>query len=146
MKIPPRTMFTAQVVATTLSCFIQIFVLNFALKNIEDVCTIKQKQHFTCPGAKVFFSASVIWGLLGPQRIFSPGQIYGILLIMFPIGAALPVILYYLSKKWPKSFFKYAMAPIILGGGGSIPPATPLNYLSEFFPRAAIPITNIVLT
>ncbi|KAF2420542.1 small oligopeptide transporter-like protein [Tothia fuscella] len=131
MKIPPRTMFTAQVVATTLSCFIQVFVLNFALKNIEDVCTIKQKQHFTCPGAKVFFSASVIWGLLGPQRIFSPGQVYGILLIMFPIGALMPVVFYYLSKKFPKrSIFKYAMAPIILGGGGSIPPATPLNYLT----------------
>jgi OPT family oligopeptide transporter len=132
MKIPPRTMFTAQVVATTVSCFVQVLILNFALSSIEDVCTIKQKQHFSCPGAKVFFSASVIWGLLGPQRIFSPGQVYSILLIMFPIGAAMPVIFYYLSKKWPKSVFKYAMAPIILGGGGSIPPATPLNYLCKF--------------
>jgi OPT family oligopeptide transporter len=130
MKIPPRTMFTAQVVATTLSCFVQVFVLNFALDNIKDVCTIKQEQHFTCPGAKVFFSASVIWGLLGPQRIFSPGQVYSVLLIMFPIGAALPVLLWYARKRWPKSILQYAMAPIILGGGGSIPPATPLNYLS----------------
>jgi hypothetical protein len=125
-------MFTAQVVATTVSCFVQVFILNFALNNIEDVCTIKQKQHFSCPGAKVFFSASVIWGLLGPQRIFSPGQVYGILLIMFPIGAAMPVVFWFLSKKFPKSPFKYAMAPIILGGGGSIPPASPLNYLSKF--------------
>lgn len=130
MKIPPRTMFTAQVAATTVSCFVQVGVLNFALKNIEGVCTKDQPQHFTCPGAKVFFSASVIWGLLGPQRIFSPGQVYSTLLIMFPIGAALPVVLYYLSKKWPKSVWQYAMAPIILGGGGSIPPASPLNYLT----------------
>jgi len=130
MKIPPRTMFNAQVVATTVSCFVQVLVLNFALTNVEDVCTIKQKQHFSCPGAKVFFSASVIWGLLGPQRIFSPGQIYSILLIMFPIGAAMPVIFWLLSRKFPRSIFKYAMAPIILGGGGSIPPASPLNYLT----------------
>jgi OPT family oligopeptide transporter len=130
MKIPPRTMFTAQVVATTVSCFVQVFVLNFALNNIEDVCTKEQKQHFTCPGAKVFFSASVIWGLLGPQRIFSPGQIYSVLLVMFPIGAIMPVIFYYLSKRWKGGPWKYAMAPIILGGGGSIPPATPLNYLT----------------
>jgi hypothetical protein len=112
-------MFTAQVVATTLSCFIQIAVLNFALNNIDDVCTIKQAQRFTCPGAKVFYSASVIWGLLGPQRIFSPGQVYSVLLIMFPIGAALPVVLWFAQKKWPKSYLRYAMAPIILGGAGS---------------------------
>ncbi|KIW00090.1 OPT family small oligopeptide transporter [Verruconis gallopava] len=130
MKIPPRTMFTAQVVATILSCFIQIFVLNFALNNIEGICTTTQAQRFTCPGGKVFFSASIIWGLLGPQRIFSPGQVYSALLIMFPIGAALPLVLWYAQKRWPRSFLQYAMAPIILGGAGSIPPATPLNYLS----------------
>lgn len=124
-------MFTAQVAATTVSCFVQVGVLNYALANIEGVCTKEQEQHFTCPGAKVFYSASVIWGLLGPQRIFSPGQVYSILLIMFPIGAALPVVFWLLAKKCPKWGFKYAMAPIILGGGGSIPPATPLNYLSR---------------
>jgi OPT family small oligopeptide transporter len=130
MKIPPRTMFTAQVVATILSCFIQVFVLNFSMSNIKDVCQITQKQHFTCPGAKVFFSASVIWGLLGPQRIFSPGQVYAALLIGFPLGALLPIVLYYATKRWPRSNVRFAMAPVILGGGGSIPPASPLNYLT----------------
>jgi OPT family oligopeptide transporter len=133
MKIPPRTMFTCQVVATVISCFVQVFILRFALSNIKDICTIEQKQHFSCPGAKVFYSASVIWGLLGPQRVFSPGQVYQLLLIGFPLGAILPVIFYYLSKKWPRSPFQYAMAPIILGGNGAIPPATPLNYLSWGF-------------
>jgi hypothetical protein len=59
MKIPPRTMFTSQVVATTLSCFIQIAVLNYALGNIEGVCTPTQHDHFTCPGGRVFFSGKV---------------------------------------------------------------------------------------
>ncbi|KAH7413044.1 small oligopeptide transporter-like protein [Cadophora sp. MPI-SDFR-AT-0126] len=130
MKIPPRTMFMAQVVATTLSCFIQIAVLNFALTNIKDVCTPHQPQHFTCPGGRVFFSASVIWGLIGPARIFSPGQIYSGLFWFFGIGAILPVIFWVGAKKWPRSPLKYLMAPLILGGAGSIPPATPLNYLS----------------
>jgi OPT family small oligopeptide transporter len=56
MKIPPRTMFMAQVVATTFSCFIQILSLNYALKNIPGVCTPEQPEHFTCPGGRVFFS------------------------------------------------------------------------------------------
>ncbi|KAI8959412.1 small oligopeptide transporter [Daldinia sp. FL1419] len=130
MKIPPRTMFMAQVVATTFSCFIQIAVLNFALGNIEGVCELTQPQRFTCPGGRVFFSASVIWGLIGPSRVFSPGQIYSGLLTFFVIGAIAPVAFWFAARRWPKSGAKYLMAPLIFGGAGSIPPATPLNYLS----------------
>ncbi|KAK4442141.1 OPT family small oligopeptide transporter [Podospora aff. communis PSN243] len=130
MKIPPRTMFMAQVVATTFSCFIQILSLNYALKNIPGVCTPEQPEHFTCPGGRVFFSASVIWGLIGPARMFSPGQIYSGLLFFFILGAIVPVIIYLYAKKRPKSAARYLMAPLIFGGAGYIPPATPLNYLS----------------
>ncbi|KAK7428496.1 hypothetical protein QQZ08_004934 [Neonectria magnoliae] len=130
MKIPPRTMFLSQVVATTFSCFIQIVVLNFALNTIEDVCEPHQEDHFTCPGGRVFFSASIIWGLLGPARMFSPGQIYSGLFFFFLLGAITPIIFYLAAKKWPKSPAKYLIAPLIFGGAGAIPPATPLNYLS----------------
>ncbi|KAI0857225.1 OPT oligopeptide transporter protein-domain-containing protein [Xylaria cubensis] len=130
MKIPPRTMFMAQVVATTISCFIQVIVLNFALDNIDGVCDITQPQRFTCPGGRTFFSASVIWGLIGPARVFSPGQIYSGLLVFFIIGAITPVIIYFATKRYPHSPVKYLMAPLIFGGAGSMPPATPLNYCS----------------
>lgn len=56
MKIPPRTMFLAQVVATTVSCFVQIVVLNIALSKIDGVCTLDQPERFTCPGGRVFFA------------------------------------------------------------------------------------------
>lgn len=59
MKIPPRTMFWAQVVATTFSCFIQIIVLNLALTHIPDVCDQHQRDHFTCPGGRVFFAGTI---------------------------------------------------------------------------------------
>ncbi|VBB86938.1 Putative sexual differentiation process protein [Podospora comata] len=130
MKIPPRTMFMAQVVATTFSCFVQVFTLNYALNNIPGVCTPTQPEHFSCPGGKVFFSASVIWGLIGPARIFSPGQIYSSLFLFFILGAVTPVVIYLLARRRPKSWLRFLMAPLIFGGAGSIPPATPLNYLS----------------
>ncbi|XDG01499.1 hypothetical protein ABKA04_001114 [Annulohypoxylon sp. FPYF3050] len=130
MKIPPRTMFMAQVVATTFSCFIQVAVLNFALNNIDGVCDLTQPQRFTCPGGRVFFSASVIWGLIGPSRVFSPGEIYSGLLIFFIIGAITPIAIWYATKRWPRSPAKHLMAPLIFGGPAYIPPATPLNYLS----------------
>jgi hypothetical protein len=154
MKIPPRTMFMAQVVATTFSCFVQVIVLNYSLKTIPGVCEPTQPDHFTCPGGRVFFSgtylslllhphppphpptnqrhttASVIWGLIGPARIFSPGQIYASLFLFFALGAVTPLVIYLLAKRRPKSFLRYLMAAVIFGGAGAIPPATPLNYLS----------------
>ncbi|KAH7272790.1 OPT oligopeptide transporter protein-domain-containing protein [Fusarium solani] len=130
MKIPPRTMFLTQVVATTFSCFIQIVVLNLALNNIEDVCEPHQVDHFTCPGGRVFFAASIIWGLLGPARMFSPGQVYSGLFTFFIVGAITPIVIYLAAKRWPRSPVRYLMAPLIFGGAGAIPPATPLNYLS----------------
>ncbi|RYP57824.1 hypothetical protein DL769_009255 [Monosporascus sp. CRB-8-3] len=130
MKIPPRTMFMCQVVATTFSCFIQIAVLNFALKNIDGVCEVTQPERFTCPGGRVFFSASVIWGLIGPARVFSPGQVYSGLMVFFIVGAVTPIAIYFAAKRWPRSPAQYLMAPLIFGGASAIPPATPLNYLS----------------
>jgi hypothetical protein len=60
MKIPPRTMFMAQVVATTFSCFVQVIVLNYSLKTIPGVCEPTQPDHFTCPGGRVFFSGTYL--------------------------------------------------------------------------------------
>lgn len=68
--------------------------------------------------------------MIGPARIFSPGQIYSGLFVFFIVGAITPVVIYLAAKRWPKSPIKYLMAPLIFGGSGSIPPATPLNYLS----------------
>ncbi|KAM0246238.1 hypothetical protein ACHAP5_004860 [Fusarium lateritium] len=123
-------MFLSQVVATTFSCFIQIIVLNLSLNNIPNVCEQHQVDHFTCPGGRVFFAASIIWGLLGPARMFSPGQVYSGLFIFFILGAITPIAIYVSAKRWPKSPVRYLMAPLIFGGAGAIPPATPLNYLS----------------
>lgn len=72
----------------------------------------------------------MIWGLIGPDRMFSPGRIYAGLFVFFLAGAVVPVVVYYLRKRYPKSALKYVMAPLIFGGAGSIPPATPLNYFS----------------
>ncbi|KAK1781730.1 OPT oligopeptide transporter protein-domain-containing protein [Copromyces sp. CBS 386.78] len=136
MKLPPRVLFSAQVVATTFSCVIQILVLNYALRTIPEVCTPAQPQHFTCPGGRVFFSASVIWGLIGPARMFSPGQIYSSLFLFFVLGAVVPLVIWLLLRRaqrrnpHTKTWLRYVITPVIFGGAGSIPPASPLNYLS----------------
>lgn len=130
MKVPPRTMFSAQVIATVWSCLVQDAVLQWALSTIKGVCQHGQVNNYTCPNGRVFFNASIIWGLIGPQRIFSPGNIYSGLLWFWLVGAILPVVIYVGAILKPKSNIRYLNAPIIFGGTGNLPPATPLNYLS----------------
>lgn len=128
-KLPPKTLFCAQAIATVWSAIIQIAVMNWALANIEGICTPEQISSYTCPGGNVFFTASVIWGAIGPARIFSPGALYSSLLWFFLLGAFSPIITYLLVKRWPKSFFRYLSTPVMFGSLGAIPPATAYNYL-----------------
>ncbi|KAL4962586.1 small oligopeptide transporter, OPT family [Aspergillus stella-maris] len=134
MKIPPRVTFAAQMIACLWSSIVQICVMNWALGSIADVCSLDQPNRYTCPNGRVFFNASVIWGTIGPARMFSPGQMYSSLHWFWLAGAALPVAIWVGAKLTRKSkYAKYVRllnAPIIFGGTALIPPATPLNYLS----------------
>lgn len=113
MKVPPKTMFMSQTVATIWSSIVQIAVMNWALGAISNVCASDNADHFTCPNGRVFFNASIIWGLLGPARIFGPGAIYHGALWMFLIGLFLPLFLYAMARWKPKSFWRYMMAPVM---------------------------------
>jgi hypothetical protein len=73
MKVPPRLMFAAQVIAVSINCFVVIGVQDFMFNNIVDLCAAGQKQGFTCPPTHAFATASLIWGGIGPKRLFSPG-------------------------------------------------------------------------
>jgi OPT family small oligopeptide transporter len=137
MKIPPRVTFQAQIVACLWSSVVQICVMNWALGAIPGICTPHQENHYTCPGGRVFFTASVIWGTIGPARMFSPGQMYSGLMWFWLPGFLLPIVFYVLARvskhaRWGRHI-RLLNAPIIFGGAGLIPPATPLNYLSWGF-------------
>jgi OPT family small oligopeptide transporter len=130
MKLPPRVTFMAQIIAVLWTSVVQIGVMNWALGAISGVCSQTQPNHFSCPNGRVFFNASIIWGAIGPQRIFSPGALYAPMLWFFLAGLILPVLIYIGARAYPKSPIRLLNAPLIFGGAGLIPPATPLNYLS----------------
>lgn len=129
IKVPPRVTFMAQTIACLWSAIVQVAVFNWALGNIEDICSPDQKNGYTCPGASVFYTASVIWGAIGPGRIFGAGGLYSSLQWFWLMGAVLPVITYYAAKKWPRSPIRYIHWPVIFAGNGNIPPATVYIYL-----------------
>jgi len=129
MKIPPRPMFWGQVIATVLAGTTQLGVQAWMFSNIEEMCTPTQKDGFFCLSTEVFGTASIIWGVIGPARQFSNGQIYYSLVFFFLVGAFLPVIPWLITRKYPASFARYINFPVILSGTGLIPPATAINYV-----------------
>ncbi|BFZ59744.1 hypothetical protein YB2330_000761 [Saitoella coloradoensis] len=130
MKIPPRTLFWAQTIATLWSCFVTIGVFDWAIVNIKGICTSEAISNFTCPGGTVFYTASIVWGVIGPMRQFSHGHMYYSQLFFFLIGALSPIPMYMLVRRYPNSWLKYVSMPLFFGSLGYIPPATAVNYLS----------------
>ncbi|KAG2036608.1 OPT oligopeptide transporter protein-domain-containing protein [Suillus americanus] len=129
MKIPPRTMFWGQVVAAAIAGTVQLGVQAWMFSNIPDMCSTNQKDGFICPKTEVFGTASFIWGVIGPQRQFSSGQVYHALVYFFLFGAICPAITWLILLKWPNSFIRYVNFPVIFSGIEAIPPASAVNYV-----------------
>jgi OPT family small oligopeptide transporter len=128
MKVPPRVMFWSQLVASIWSAIVQIAVMNWALANIPDVCSDTQVHQWNCPSARVFFTASVIWGAIGPARMFSGKALYSGLQYFWLIGAVAPVLTWLMARRYPRSIWRYVSMPIVFGGSGMLPPATVYIY------------------
>lgn len=107
MKIPPRTLFVAQTLATVIAGTVQLGVQSWMFNNIEDICLRDQKDGFTCPSTQVFGTASIMWGMIGPKLQISSGQMYHALCYFFLVGAIAPFVPWALMKRWPNSPFRY---------------------------------------
>ncbi|POR37850.1 Sexual differentiation process protein isp4 [Tolypocladium paradoxum] len=116
-KIPPRWAFAAQVYATALAGFVALGVNHWVLRNVDDVCMEGQKEKFTCPHTHSFFMSSVLWGVVGPRRLFGPGAPYHAITYTIPLGAVLPIAVYMAAKRWPTSWWRNVNSPIFLAGG-----------------------------
>ncbi|KAF9434053.1 hypothetical protein BGZ76_008652 [Entomortierella beljakovae] len=126
MKIPPRSMFWAQLLGTMIAGIINLSTANWLLNSQEGVC--ETNKTFSCPSANTFYSASVIWGVISPNRMFGPSSIYNPINYFFLIGLALPIPFYYLRKWFPGSFFENVHIPVLLAATSMMPPAKAYHY------------------
>ncbi|KAK5113150.1 hypothetical protein LTR85_010968 [Meristemomyces frigidus] len=129
-KVAPRTVFFAQGFAVLLGSLTQTGVTLWMLGHIDNVCSADQADSFTCPNGRTVFSSSVIWGLIGPKRLYSVGKIYSSLLHFFWIGALMPLVTWAAWKYTKKDFFRKINWPLIFVGTYNVPPATGINYSS----------------
>ncbi|MCO5596992.1 hypothetical protein L7F22_051064 [Adiantum nelumboides] len=134
MKIPPRSMFMVQVIGTIVAGTVNMGVAWYLLTSIHNICNsdaLPESSPWTCPGDTVFFDASVIWGLVGPRKIFGDQGLYPVLNWFFLGGATASVTVWLCHKAFPKIWWiPYINMPVLLGAIANMPPATSVNYLS----------------
>ncbi|KAK3161354.1 hypothetical protein QOZ80_1BG0076070 [Eleusine coracana subsp. coracana] len=134
MKIPPKSMFLVQLVGTIVAGTVNLGVAYWLLGSIPNICNdalLPADSPWTCPSDRVFFDASVIWGLVGPRRIFGALGNYAALNWSFLVGAAGPVVQYALHRAFPhKPWIAMINLPVLIGATANMPPATAVNYNS----------------
>ncbi|KAG0029015.1 hypothetical protein BGZ81_004207 [Podila clonocystis] len=153
MKVPPRAMFWAQMLGTFIASLVNLLTANWLLSTQKDVCT-RANAEFQCPQAETFYSASVIWGVIAPERMFGPTSIYNAVNYFFVLGFFLPIPFYYFKKFYPNSALEYIHVPVVLAATGNMPPAKAYNYtnwlaigfLFQFFARRYYPAWHLRFT
>lgn len=98
------------------------------METIPDICE-STSSLWTCPADTVFYDASVIWGLIGPRRIFGNEGTYGAINWFFLGGAIAPLLVWLAQKTFPnQDWIRLINMPVLIGATGSMPPATAVNY------------------
>ena len=64
MKMPPRVLFSAQVMASMIEIISLLAAQKWAMDNIPDICSPHQKDSFTCPNINLFNTGFVIASVL----------------------------------------------------------------------------------
>ncbi|CAM8950570.1 unnamed protein product [Rhodiola kirilowii] len=128
MKIPPRTMFVAQVLGTVIAALVYLGTAWWLMETIPDICE-ETSSVWTCPSYTVFYDDSVIWGLIGTRRIFGDLGIYQAVNWFFLLGAIAPVLVWLGTKAFPgQAWIRLINMPILISGTGVMPRATAVNY------------------
>ncbi|XP_078430059.1 oligopeptide transporter 7-like [Wolffia australiana] len=134
MKIPPRTMFMAQVVGTLIAAVVHLGTAWWLMDSIAGICDktlLPSGSPWTCPSDHVFYDASVIWGLIGPRRIFGNLGTYAAINWYFLAGAIAPVLVWFAHNAYPeKEWIRLINMPVLIGATINMPPATPVNYIT----------------
>ncbi|KAF9917394.1 hypothetical protein FBU30_000774 [Linnemannia zychae] len=130
MKIPPKVMFMAQLISAVISCIINLGTATWLINTRPHVCTAAGAP-FTCRSTKTFYSASVIWGAIGPARVFGnkDNALYSPVQFGFLVGALLPLIFWAAAKRFPNvGWLKLVHWPVLLAATSNMPPALPYMY------------------
>ncbi|GER43670.1 oligopeptide transporter [Striga asiatica] len=122
------TAITNQVVGTLIAAFVYSGTAWWLMETIPDICQVSSDV-WTCPSDHVFYDASVIWGLIGPRKIFGDEGTYAMINWFFLFGALAPVLVWLAARAFPgRAWIRLVNMPVLIGACGMMPPATAVNY------------------
>jgi OPT family small oligopeptide transporter len=134
MKIPPRYVFFAHIYGVLISSLVSFTTFDHLIKNVP---AITESAHGKgIPGewhainAKIIFTAAQIWGAISPERIFGRNSPYFGLYWFVLIGALLPIVFFFLQRRFPNAGLHYINWPIIFQSVGSVASGTANSILS----------------
>lgn len=134
MKVPPRAMFMAQIVGALVSVIVYTGTAWWMMESIHGICDtslLPPGSPWTCSYDSTFYTASVIWGLVGPRRIFGNLGHYSNVNWWFLVGAFAPVLVWIAQKAFPQQkWIRLIHMPVLLGSTSMMPPASAVNFTS----------------
>jgi OPT family oligopeptide transporter len=135
LKIPPRSMFTAQLWGTfvggVFNYATMLLIIN-ARREYLDGSVNDPSGLWTGLGAQVLWGSALIYGALGPQRMFSSKGNYQFIYWGFLIGAIAPIIHWVLSKRYPRVKWSLFNIAIFAGGMCAFPGGLTAGILPSF--------------
>ncbi|KAK9452014.1 OPT oligopeptide transporter protein-domain-containing protein [Limtongia smithiae] len=102
-KIPPRAFLRCQLLASVIQTFVTISAYNVLTSSFSDLCSSTQSNKFTCPFPNALYTATLVWGVVGPKRIFTTlyPAVKWAFFVGTMIGAPVYYIRYFAMKKFP---------------------------------------------
>lgn len=121
-------------VGTVIAAFVYLATAWWLLEGIPNICNVDllpADSPWTCPMDRVFYDASVIWGLISPRRIFGDLGTYAAVNWFFLGGAISPLLVWIASKIFPsQKWIRLINMPVLIGATGILPPASSVNFNS----------------
>jgi len=124
MKIPPRAMFVAQFWGTLIGGVFNYITMILIIDSQRAYLSgAKQDPSGLWTGQRVetYWGSGLIYGALGPARMFALDGKYGFVYLGFLIGFVVPGIQWLLSKKYPSIQWSKINISIFAGGMGAFP-------------------------
>ncbi|KAG0279203.1 hypothetical protein BGZ95_001992 [Linnemannia exigua] len=135
LKIPPRSMLAAQLWGTLVGGvfnYVTMLLIIDAHRSYLDGTMNDPSGLWTGMGAQVLWGSALIYGALGPQRMFNSKGNYHFIYWGFLIGAVVPIIQWCLSKKYPKIRWSLFNVTIFASGMCAFPGGIIVGLVPSF--------------
>ncbi|WFD42790.1 hypothetical protein MPSI1_001440 [Malassezia psittaci] len=131
MKVPPRAVFAVQVIGSIIVACVQVGVKKLMVALVPDLCSPQQRNRMTCQSINVYFTSSLLWGVVGPRNMFASGAYNGILWGLL-LGLLLPILVWLVKRRYPNSWIRLVSVPVITVTAQSFPASTSINFTAFF--------------